>query len=109
MRLRIHCLLLAFVVANCSRPVNGESLVIESDGSTTAAALGPGNPSAAVLTRLDTGDISGLTFSPVAVGGFGSNTPVPLGAPAGTTLINIAPGDGQNGFFAVNFTLPPHF
>ncbi len=89
--------------------VQADTITLKSDASTLAAALGPGVPSAAVVTQLDTGNIAGLTFSPVDVGSFGTFTPVPTGAPSGTKVVNIPPGDGENGFFEMTFNLPTGF
>ncbi len=85
-------------------------LTLASSADTLAAAVGPaGTSSAAQLARLDTPDLTGLTFSPALVGGFGTNTAAPTGAPAGTQVLNIAPGDGENGYFMLTFTLPVGF
>jgi hypothetical protein len=90
-----------------SSPPN--SVVLKSDSSILGAGLGSGAPDAGQFSRLDGGDVSGLIFQPVTVGSFGSFTPVPNGAPSGTQVINIAPGDGQNGFFKLTFVLPVGF
>jgi hypothetical protein len=87
------------------------TITLRSDLTTSAAAVGPGGvPSGSVLSRLDTSDISGLTFSPVVDGGEPDH--VPPGAPAGTQDISISPGDainGANGYFKLTFTLPANF
>src|SRR5437899_408776 len=85
------------------------TMVLRSDASTLAAALGPGAPSGAIFGILDAGDLSGLTFEVALVGAFGSFTPIPSGAPAGTQVINLPPGDGENGFYKVTFVLPAGF
>jgi|GEM_PF-553961 len=84
-------------------------IVMQSDASTLATALGPGVPSDPVFSQLDSGDISGLSFQAADVGAFGSGTQVPEGAPSGTQVINIPPDDGENGFFKVSFVLPAGF
>jgi len=84
-------------------------IVLLSEASVLATALGPGAPSSSVMTELESGNISGLAFSPVLVGGYGSYTAVPTGSPAGTEVINIPPGDGESGFFKVTFTMPSSF
>jgi PEP-CTERM motif len=58
---------------------------------------------------LDTGNTSGLTFVPALVGAYGTFTPVPTGAPAGTEVINIPPAPDNSGFFEVTFSLPTGF
>jgi hypothetical protein len=85
------------------------TIVLESDASTLAAALGPGVPSDDLFNQLDSGDISGLNFQAADVGAFGTDTPIPGGAPSGTQVINIPPGDGENGFFKISFVLPVGF
>jgi hypothetical protein len=85
---------------------NAITLVVTSDSATTGAGLGTGSPNAATFNRLDSGDYSGLTFQPVQTGAAGSPVQPPYGAPPGTQIINIAPGDGQNGFFKATFQLP---
>jgi hypothetical protein len=104
----------AFVVATFTSGMplavaNAGAVTIQSDGNTLAASIGQGFPSTAMLQQLDAGNDAGLTYAPALVGGFGSFTPVPAGAPAGTQVINIPPGDGENGFFKVDFTLPSSF
>jgi len=86
------------------------TIVLRSDTATLAAGLGSGVPSAATLNRLNTDDTAGLTFQPALAGAFGvTNFFVPVGSPAGTQIINIPPGNGQNGFFRMSFVLPPGF
>jgi hypothetical protein len=89
--------------------LRADSITVVSDASTLGAALGPGTPSDLVVARLASGDVTGLTFQPVLVGAFGTFTPVPGGAPAGTLVVNLAPGDGESGFFEDTFTLPSLF
>lgn len=90
-------------------PAGAATITLESDASTLGASLGPGAPSAGTVAQLLAGDTTGLTFAPVLVGSFGTFTPVPAGAPAGASVINLAPGDGESGFFEVFFTLPTVF
>jgi hypothetical protein len=81
------------------------SITLTSDGSTLAAGLGPGY-NASMYSTLNNGNTSGLTFTPALVGGYGTFTSPPPGSPAGTEVINIPPGDGESGFFEIQFTLP---
>jgi hypothetical protein len=81
------------------------TITLKSDGSTSGASIGWGI-GAADTSWLDTPNTSGLSFAPVAVGQFGDSLLVPSGAPAGTEVINIAPGGGYNGYFRVTFALP---
>ena len=82
------------------------TLVLRSDSATLAAGLGSGVPSSALLNRLNAGDTSGLTFQSALVGAFGSSIYPPTGSPIDTQLVNIPPGNGQNGFFQLSFVLP---
>jgi hypothetical protein len=86
-----------------------DTVTLKSDATILAAALGPGGPSRGLVERLDTADATGLSLVPVAVGSYGTYTPIPPGAPAGTTVVNIPPGDGENGYFEMTFTLPSNF
>jgi len=81
---------------------NAQSIVLKSDANTQAASQGG-------LTALDTGNTLGLTFQPVLAGAYGSATPLPPGAPAGTEVVQIPPADGESGFFLATFTLPQTF
>ncbi len=76
------------------------TITIQSDASTQAGQTALNAPA------LTSGNTSGVVFGPADVGAFGTFTPVPPGAPAGTEVINIPPGDGESGFFLVDFTLP---
>lgn len=83
--------------------------VVKSDATTQAAGLGAGVPSPANFNRMDAGDVSGLTFQSAQVGTGGSSVGLPVGAPTGTQIINVAPANGQNGFFKATFVLPEGF
>ncbi len=93
---------------NLSAPSFG-ILSLQSGSNTLAAALGAGVASADVLAQLDAADTTGLTFVPALVGEYGTATPVPPGAPVGTSIVNLPPGDGESGFFRLTFLLPPDF
>jgi autotransporter-associated beta strand protein len=82
------------------------STISLSSASALAAAIGPGVPSATAQNELDAGNTTGLTFGADLVGAYGSTVAVPPGAPGGTPVINIAPGDGESGFFETTFFLP---
>jgi len=86
-------------------------ITLVSDGSTMAAALGQDLPptDASDEATLDSGNTSGLTFVPAIVGAEGTYTVAPMGAPAGTEVINIPPAPDNSGFFEVTFTLPTGF
>ena len=79
--------------------VVGETITLKSDANTLAA----------VATNVETGDTTGLTFSPAYVGALGTVTPVPTGAPVGTEVLNVSSGGSQSGYFKTTFTLPVGF
>src|SRR5579862_6087870 len=81
------------------------TIQVQSDANTLGAALGPGVPTEDQLARLDTPDTTGLNFTPVDVGSFGTFTNVPFGSPPGTSVINLPPDDGENGYFKITFNL----
>ena len=109
-KLIIICLVTAmFIVGNNPSFADPVAITLKSDASTLAAALGPGAPPPDVLARLDTPDISGLVFQPVLVGSYGTYTPVPPSAPPDTAVVNIPPGDGENGYFMMTFQLTDVF
>jgi probable HAF family extracellular repeat protein len=91
-------------VAVNANVTDGDPEISLASGAATLAAAAPLNTSA-----LDTADTTGLTFVPVDVGAFGTYTAAPPGAPAGTEVVNIPPGDGQSGYFEITFTLPEGF
>ena len=51
------------------------------------------------LNRLNTANTSGLGFAQAWLGDFGTWTPIPAGAPAGTQIVQIPPAKGQSGCF----------
>jgi hypothetical protein len=83
-------------------PLYQQSLILVSDANTLASSQSD-------LTTLDAGDTSELTFQPVVVGAYGTYTPVPSPAPAGTEVVQIPPADGESGFFKTTFVLPKNF
>lgn len=88
------------------------TITLKSDATTLGAGLGAGFPSTAMSAQLDTPNTSGLTFVPVILGSTEANPTFaspPPGAPAGTVTIDLAPGDGENGYFLTTFVLPTAF
>ena len=81
--LLLACACLSLIIGLGVGSGHRDTITLRSNAATLAAALGPGAPSDTVLSRLDTSDIDGLTFSPVE-SSFGTFTPIPPGAPAGT-------------------------
>jgi hypothetical protein len=94
-----------------------DTITLVSDGNTQAAELVLGAPNSSQTTTLQNGNTSGLTFQNALVGSYGTNTPVPTGAPSGTQVINIPTPSGNwlfgytgySGFFEDSFTLPTGF
>ncbi len=91
-------------------PALADLVTVVSDASTLGAATDPSD------SRITTGDISGLTFTPVAPGAYGTFTTPPPGSPTGTIVINLPPAPapdpsdyatlGNSGLFLATFTLP---
>jgi hypothetical protein len=108
LRVLLACVV-AFTIAEVGRAQGVHRIVLQSDEDTLAAALGPGVPSRELQERLDTAGTEDLTFVPVLVGSFGTFTPVPPGAPPDTAVVNIPPGDGESGYFALVFSLPDDY
>lgn len=83
-----------------------QTITVKSDASVLAAVTDD-------VTKLDSGDTTGLTFQAALPGDYGTYSPVPAGAPTGTIVINIPPiltqGVGRDGFFKATFTLPAGF
>jgi hypothetical protein len=88
----------------------GFVITLKSDSSVLGASYGGWYPSSSIIADLDTvAVINTLTFTPVIVDAQGTGTDVPPGAPPGTVVINIPPGNGQSGYFKASFTLPANF
>jgi hypothetical protein len=86
-----------------AQDVKTQTITLFSSASTLAAST-PADQS-----QLNRAKTKGLTFVPVAEGGFGSFTQPPPNSPAGTEAVNIPPGDGESGYFQMTFTLPAGF
>lgn len=85
-----------------------DSLTIQSDASNLGAAVASSSD-----PTLTTGDTSGLTFTPVAPDTGGTFTSPPPGSPAGTLVVEVPPGCGDDcggsGFVEQTFVLPSNF
>jgi len=90
-------------------PALADLVTVVSDASTQGAATAATDPG------IISGDITGLTFTPVAPGAYGTFTPLPPGSPSGTMVINLPPAPasdpsiystGNSGLFLATFTLP---
>lgn len=103
------CAPLAVVLlAFATTPLRADQITIKSDSTNTGAAVSSDTDS-----RLQSGDISGLIFTPVAPNDGGTFTKAPPEAPSGTTTVEVPPGCGyycgQSGFIETTFTLPSGF
>ncbi|MBI5766901.1 MAG: IPT/TIG domain-containing protein [Verrucomicrobia bacterium] len=79
-----------------------QRLTIKSDATTLASATDD-------FSRLDSGNAAGLTFGAATVGALGTGSPVPPGAPSGTSVLNVTAGGGASGLFKATFALPAVF
>lgn len=106
-RFAVHSMLTVVLLAIVAVPLSAGTITVQSDLTNTGASV-----SSVSDPRLTSGDISGLTFTPV-VASIESWTGVPPGAPAGTTVLQIPPGCGTycglSGFIETTFTLPAIF
>jgi hypothetical protein len=93
----------------CGGAASADTVTLASNNSTLGAALGPGAPSPSIEAILDSGNTTGLTFVPTVDGTGLTYTAPPPGSPAGTGVVDIAPADGENGFYEAFFTLPGAF
>ncbi|MBV8520291.1 MAG: pentapeptide repeat-containing protein [Acidobacteria bacterium] len=84
------------------------TVTLKSDANTCAAVIG-GTPDNVTLAKLDQPPAGFTAFERVAVGPFYTFTPIPSGAPAGTRVVNLPPGDGRSGYFKVTFVAPKQF
>jgi uncharacterized protein YjbI with pentapeptide repeats len=85
------------------------TVTLKSDAATCAVFVdAPGVPKKETFRALDRAPAnpSELPFSPAVVGRFYTYTPVPPGAPRGTQVLNIPPGDGRSGYFRLLFVAP---
>jgi hypothetical protein len=103
-RAALMIILLSLVAA----PLWAQTIVIKSDASNQGAAVGSTSD-----PRLTSGDISGLTFTPVGTDDLGTFTSPPPGSPFGTIVVQVPPECGyycgQSGFVLATFTLPSTF
>ena len=81
-------------------PASADTITVMRDASNCGAAI-----ASASDPSLASGDISGLTFTPVSTVNEGSFTAPPPGAPAGTIPVQVppdcGPNRGQSGFIEV--------
>jgi uncharacterized protein YjbI with pentapeptide repeats len=88
------------------------SITLKSDAQTCAVFVDtPGAPKKETFRALDRApaNASALPFKPAVVGRFYTFTPAPSGAPSGTQVLNIPPGDGRSGYFRLTFIAPEGF
>lgn len=85
-------------------------IVLRSDANTCALTTWPpGELGSDVMLQLDRAPPPSIPFGSAVVGRFFTWTPVPEGAPKGTEVINIPPGDGRSGYFKWTFVAPRAF
>ncbi len=98
----------AICIAILATPLLAATITVKTDATSTGASVASTSD-----PRLTSGDISGLTFTPVGTDNEGSFTAVPPGAPLGTLVVQVPPECGyycgQSGFVMVTFTLPSSF
>jgi uncharacterized protein YjbI with pentapeptide repeats len=91
------------------------TITLKSDSGTCAVVRGtPGAAANDIVWELGGIDkvppeVQGLTFTRAVVGRFYTLTPIPPGAPDGTEVLNIPPGDGRSGYFKLMFVAPERF
>jgi PEP-CTERM motif len=85
-----------------------QTIVVKSDSSNLGAGLAWNDST--ILNRMNNGDTTGLTFTPVSLTDSGSWTWIPPGAPGGTVQVHVPPDCGwycnYSGFVETTFTLP---
>ena len=101
-------LLFFAVLALLAAPLLATTITVKSDATNQGAAVGSTSD-----PRLTSGDISGLTFTPVGTDNLGTFTQPPPGSPSGTIVVQVPPECGyycgQSGFVLATFTLPSTF
>jgi len=103
------------LAAATAAPLWAGSITIQSNATNAGASLTSDGalPTSAQNLLLSTGNIAGLTFSPVGTDPLGTGTPPPPGAPSGTIVVQVPPECGyycgQSGFVETTFTLPSGF
>ncbi len=89
---------------------SSNTIVLKSDSTVFGAGIGAGCTTSEMYSILNsTSSIETLNFVNVDVDDAGTWTNIPPNSPEGTSVININPSDGQNGFFKLIFTLPEDF
>jgi uncharacterized protein YjbI with pentapeptide repeats len=84
------------------------TVTLRSDADTCATVI-DGIPDNVTLAKLDVPPGLRASFGRVVVGPFYTFTPIPGGAPKGTRVVNIPPGDGRSGYFKITFIAPTQF
>jgi len=88
------------------------AITLKSDAATCSVVIGtPGGAPKDIVRALDKApaNVRDLPFRPVVAGRFYTFTPIPPGAPRGTQVVNIPPGDGRSGYFRLAFIAPEGF
>jgi uncharacterized protein YjbI with pentapeptide repeats len=88
------------------------TVTLKSDATTCSVVMGtPGGAPKDIVRALDKAPVNvrDLPLRPVVAGRFYTFTPIPPGAPRGTQVVNIPPGDGRSGYFRLAFVAPEGF
>ncbi|HEV7484660.1 MAG TPA: pentapeptide repeat-containing protein [Thermoanaerobaculia bacterium] len=88
------------------------TIALKSDSATCSVVMGsPGGAPKDIVRALDKApaNVRDLPFRPVVAGRFYTFTPIPPGAPRGTQVVNLPPGDGRSGYFRLAFIAPEGF
>jgi len=86
------------------------TVTLKSDRKTCSSMMWPpGDVDGRTMLALDQAPPASAAFGPAVVGRFYTHTPIPAGAPGGTEIINIPPGDGRSGYFRWTFVAPRDF
>jgi len=104
----VRTALLITLLSLVAGPLSATEIQLTSNATDQGAAVASVSD-----PRLTSGDITGLTFTPVETHDIATWTSVPPGAPAGTIVVQVPPDCGwycgQSGFVLATFILPSTF
>jgi hypothetical protein len=116
-RFVVHSLMAVVLLAMVALPLSADTITVKSDASNTGTSVGAdpyGHVSlsnSATDSVLFSGNISGLTFTPVGTVSTGSWAAAAFGAPIGTIQVQVPPQPGlgalgNSGLVETTFVLP---
>jgi hypothetical protein len=119
-RFVVHSLMAVVLLAMVALPLSADTITVKSDASNMGASAGAdpyGHVSlsnSATDSVLFSGNISGLTFTPVGTVSTGSWVLAPFGSPVGTIQVQVPPQPGpgnlgNSGFIETTFVLPANY